>query len=102
MLTGICLVMPPPVTVATPAKFPAHREAVDAVWEMVADPPGGIVTVSPDVATSQLMLSCHVTVRGAAEVFVMVTPAVTFGPPTMPEYCRLGGETKNPVVEEFV
>jgi hypothetical protein len=39
----------------------------------VADPPGGIVTVSPDVATSQLIGSFQVTVNVLGPVLVTVT-----------------------------
>jgi hypothetical protein len=50
---------------------------------MVAEPPGGIVTVSPDVATSQWIGSFQVTVNEVVPVLVTVTPRAWFGPPTL-------------------
>lgn len=48
------------------------------------------------------MLSCHETVSAADVVFVIVTPAVRVGPPTVPEYCRLPGEMEIPAVVDAV
>jgi hypothetical protein len=49
----------------------------------VAEPPGGIVTVSPDVATSQWIESFQVTVNELDPVLVTVMPCTWFGPPTV-------------------
>src|ERR1700704_6300602 len=49
---GTGFVVPPPEMVAVPLEVPAASPAVEAVCEIVADPPGAIVTVSPEVATS--------------------------------------------------
>ena len=65
---------------------------------MLADPPGGIVTVSPDVATSQLIGSLQVTVNVLVPVLVTVTPSAWFGPPTVPVYASVDGETLKPLV----
>jgi hypothetical protein len=62
----------------------------------VADPPGGIVTVSPDVATSQLIGSFQWTVNVLVPVLMMVTPSDWFGPPTFVVYVSEGGETVTP------
>jgi hypothetical protein len=68
------------------------------VCEIVADPPGTIVTVSPEVATSQLIGSVQVTVIGLVPVLVIVTPSTWFGPPTVPVYASEVGETLKPLV----
>ena len=52
--------------------------------EIMADFPGAIVTVSPEVQTSQLIGSVQVTVTVLAPVLVIVTPSIRFGPPTVP------------------
>lgn len=83
-VTGTGLVTPPPESVAVPLYVPEANPFVEAVCVMVAVPPGAIDTVSPDVAMSQLMVSCHVTVNVAEPVFAIVTPATTLGPPTVP------------------
>ena len=57
---------------------------MEAVCEIVADPPDAIVTVSPDEATSQLIGSVQVTVKVLVPVLVIVTPSTWFGPPTVP------------------
>ena len=72
---------------------------MEAVCEMVADPPGAIVTVSPDVATSQLIGSDQVTVNVLVPVFVIVTPRTWFGPLTVPVYASEVGKTLKPFVE---
>jgi hypothetical protein len=48
---------------------------VEAVCEIVPDPPGAIATVSPEVATSQLIGSVQVTVNVLVPVLVTVTPS---------------------------
>ena len=72
---------------------------MEAVCEIVADPPGAIVTVSPEVATSQLIGSVQVTVNGLVPVLVIVTPSTWFGPPTVPVYASEAGATLKPLVE---
>ena len=67
--------------------------------EIVADPPGAIVTVSPEVAMSQLIESNQVTVNMLVPVLVRVTPSTLFGPPTVPVYASEGGEALKPLVE---
>src|SRR5437016_4740766 len=76
--------------------MPAPSPADEAVCVIVADPPGGIVTVSPDVATSQLIGSFQVTVNVLVPVFVTVTPRAWFGPPTVVVYVSEAGETLTP------
>ena len=63
---------------------------------MVADPPSGIVTVSPDVLRSQSIESCQVTVNVLFPVLVTVTPCVWLGPSTVPVYTKGDGETLKP------
>jgi hypothetical protein len=100
MVIGMtCVVMPLPEIVAVPLYVPAPSPAGEAVCVMVADPPGGIVTVSPDVATSQLIGSFQVTVSVLVPVLVMVTPRAWFGPPTVVVYAIEGGETLMPLVD---
>lgn len=93
MVMGTGLVVPPPEMVAVPLYVPAVRPAVEAVCEIVADPPGAIVTVLPELATSQLIGSVQVTVNVLVPVLVMVTPRTWFGPPTVPVYMTEDGET---------
>jgi hypothetical protein len=84
MVIGMtCVVMPPPEIVAVPLYVPALSPAGEAVCVIVAEPPGGIVTVSPDVATSQWIGSFQVTVNELVPVLVTVTPRAWFGPPTV-------------------
>lgn len=72
---------------------------MEAVCEIVADPPGGIVTVLPDEATSQLSGSVQVTVKVLVPVLVTATPSTWFGPPTVPVYASEAGKTLKPLVE---
>ena len=72
---------------------------MEAVCEIVADPAGAIVTVLPEVATSQLIESDQVTVNVLVPVLVTVTPSTWFGPPTVPVYASEAGETLKPLVE---
>src|SRR4029078_5229750 len=88
--------MPLPEIVAVPLYVPALSPAGEAVCVMVAAPPGGIVTVSPDVATSQLIGSFQWTVNVLVPVFVRWTPRACVGPPTELVYASEGGETVTP------
>ncbi len=99
MVIGTCLLVPPPVIAAVPLYVPAVSPAVEAVCEIVADPPGAIVTVSPEVATSQLIGSAQVAVNVLVPVLVIVTPSTWFGPPTVPVYASEAGDTLKPLVE---
>ena len=72
---------------------------MEAVCEIVADPPGAIVTMSPEVATSQLIGSVQVTVNVLVPVLMIVTLSTWFGPPTVPVYANEAGEILKPVVD---
>ena len=94
-----CVVMPLPEIVAVPLYVPALSPAGEAVCVMVADPPGGIVTVFPDVPPIQLIESAQVTVNVLVPVLVTVTVSAWLGPPTVPVYASEGGETLTPLVD---
>ncbi len=57
-----------------------------------------MVTVSPDVIISQLILSCQLTVKVVEPVFMIVTPVTMLGPFTVPEYAIEAGEIVKPAV----
>ena len=51
------------------------------------------------MATSQLIESAQVTVSAVVPVLVTLTLPGQFGPPTVPVYAKVDGETLKPLVE---